>query len=194
MPTPTDEPASEAADESGHGSTTGAGDEPVRVAFVCVQNAGRSQMATAFAEQAVADRGLRGRVDVVTGGTDPADRVHDEVVAAMRDVGVDLSDRTPREVTPDDLADCDYVVTMGCDAASVCPATWSGDNRDWGLDDPDGADPEAVAAIRDDIRDRVAALFDELDASGAGRADDDGHNDGEGDGADNDGGDGSDTV
>ncbi|MFB6073300.1 MAG: low molecular weight phosphatase family protein [Halobacterium sp.] len=130
------------------------------LAFVCVQNAGRSQMAHAFAEREAAARGVD--VDLVTGGTDPADRVHPEVVDAMRDVGVDLSDRTPREVTVEELRDADYVVTMGCSAEDVCPAGWAGENRDWGLDDPDGRPPEDVARIRDEVRERVAALFDEL--------------------------------
>ncbi|WP_132059127.1 arsenate-mycothiol transferase ArsC [Halorussus amylolyticus] len=134
----------------------------MKVAFVCVQNAGRSQMATALAER---ERGRRGTewVEIVTGGTDPADYVHEEVVEVMREEGFDLSDRTPKEVTFEDLQDCEYVVTMGCSAKDVCPATWSGENRDWGLDDPDGRDPDAVRAIRDEIEGRVADLFDELE-------------------------------
>ncbi|WP_135805909.1 arsenate-mycothiol transferase ArsC [Halorussus marinus] len=136
--------------------------DAVRVGFVCVQNAGRSQMATAFAERERERRGAEW-VEIVTGGTDPADRVHEAVVDTMREVGVDLADRTPREVSREELAACDYVVTMGCSASDVCPATWSGENRDWGLDDPDGRDPEAVRAIRDEIETRVGALFDELE-------------------------------
>jgi arsenate reductase len=136
----------------------------VIVAFVCVQNAGRSQMAAAFAERAVRDRGLADQVRVLTGGTDPADHVHEEVVDAMAAVDVDLADRTPREITPDNIQDADYVVTMGCSADAVCPATWRGDARDWALADPDGKSPEAVAAIRDEIRERVDALLDELEA------------------------------
>lgn len=137
-------------------------DETTTLAFVCVQNAGRSQMAAAFAER---ERDARGRddVEIVTGGTDPADRVHEEVVDAMADAGVDLSERTPREITAGELRDADYVITMGCSDADVCPAGWAGENRDWGLDDPDGRPPEAVAAIRDDVEARVRALFDELD-------------------------------
>ncbi|UPW01613.1 low molecular weight phosphatase family protein [Halorussus gelatinilyticus] len=131
------------------------------VAFVCVQNAGRSQMATAFAERERADRGMES-VEIVTGGTDPADRVHEEVVEVMAGHDFDLSDRTPREITHEELQDCDYVITMGCSAEDVCPATWAGENRDWGLDDPDGRDLDAVRAIRDEIEARVADLFDEL--------------------------------
>ncbi|MFC6723606.1 low molecular weight phosphatase family protein, partial [Halobium palmae] len=98
----------------------------MRVAFVCVQNAGRSQMATAFAERERADRGVGDEVEILTGGTQPAEHVHEGVVASMRRVGIDVSDRTPREVSPDELQSADYVVTMGCAAADVCPATWGG--------------------------------------------------------------------
>jgi arsenate reductase len=136
------------------------------VAFVCVQNAGRSQMATAFAEREREERGLD--VDIVTGGTDPAEHVHEEVVAVMREAGVDLSGRVPRAVTPEELADCEYVITMGCDAGDVCPMGWGGENRDWDLDDPDGSSPEAVRATRDEIEGRVRALFDELESERAG--------------------------
>ena len=131
------------------------------VAFVCVQNAGRSQMATAFAEREVAERGLA--VNVVTGGTRPADHVHENVVETMQEVEIDLSDRSPREVTFEEISESDYVITMGCSADDVCPAGWAGDNRDWDLTDPHGKDPEATAEIRDEIRDRVAAFFDELE-------------------------------
>ncbi|MFC7234145.1 low molecular weight phosphatase family protein [Halosegnis marinus] len=130
----------------------------MRLAFVCVQNAGRSQMATAFAEREREARGLDW--EILTGGTFPADEVHAEVVASMRDVGVDLADRTPREIDEDELADCDYVATMGCSTLTLPDGV---EARDWALDDPDGQSPEAVARIRDDIRDRVAALFDEAE-------------------------------
>ncbi|GGL23418.1 ArsC family transcriptional regulator [Halarchaeum grantii] len=134
----------------------------VTLAFVCVQNAGRSQMATAFAEREVAARGLADDIEILTGGTRPAEHVHPEVVETMRDVGIDLGDREPREVTVEEIQRADYVVTMGCSADDVCPAGWAGENRDWDLTDPDGKSPEAVAEIRDDIEARVAALFDEL--------------------------------
>lgn len=132
------------------------------LAFVCVQNAGRSQMAAAFAER---ERDRRGRDDVtiISGGTRPAEHVHEEVVDAMAEAGFDLSDRTPREVTPDDLADAEYVLTMGCDAGEVCPVAWSGESRDWDLDDPHGEDPDRVREIRDEIERRVIILFDELE-------------------------------
>jgi len=132
----------------------------VKVAFVCVQNAGRSQMAHAFAERELAGRDLD--VDVLTGGTDPADAVHGNVVTAMDEVGIDVSDRSPREVAPDELADADVVVTMGCSAEGVCPATWRGDARDWALEDPHGKAPAATREIRDEIERRVGDLLDEL--------------------------------
>lgn len=138
----------------------------MQVAFVCVQNAGRSQMATAFAERERDARGVD--VDIVTGGTMPADHVHGSVVSAMAEKGFDLSNRTPREVTREELGECDVVVTMGCSAEDVCPATFTGENRDWGLDDPDELDPEGVRRVRDEIETRVDALFDELEATGDG--------------------------
>ena len=137
--------------------------EPSRIAFVCVQNAGRSQMAHALAERERVRRGAEGRVEFLTGGTDPADAVHDVVVEAMDEVGIDLSGGTPREITPDEIETCDLVITMGCSAEDVCPATWRGDSRDWGLDDPHGQALDAVRAIRDEIQSRIRALFDELE-------------------------------
>jgi arsenate reductase len=136
------------------------------VAFVCVQNAGRSQMAYAFAQQEVAERGLSDEIDLVTGGTRPADHVHDEVVRAMHAVGIDISDRTPREITFEETRESDYVITMGCSATDVCPAGWAGENRDWDLDDPDGKSADEVARIRDDIEDRVTRLLDEVASRG----------------------------
>ena len=140
----------------------GTPEEPIAVAFVCVQNAGRSQMAAAFAERERDRRGLGDHIDIRTGGTDPADHVHEEVVTVLEEVDVSLADRTPREIGREELLDVDMVLTMGCSAAGVCPATWRGDARDWDLDDPDGRPLAEVRAIRDDIESRVVALFDEL--------------------------------
>ncbi|ELZ12175.1 protein tyrosine phosphatase [Halovivax asiaticus JCM 14624] len=138
-------------------------DAPVTIAFVCVQNAGRSQLATAFAERERDRRGLDA-VKIVTGGTDPADAIHPVVADAMVEVGLDPVDREPRAITPDELATCDVVCTMGCSVDGICPATWRGDARDWNLADPHGADPETVSGIRDAVDSRVRALFDELEA------------------------------
>jgi len=133
-------------------------DDTVRLGFVCVQNAGRSQMSAAFAEREVERRGLGDSVAVLTGGTHPADAVHDEVVETMREVGVDLSDRTPREVSTDELNACDVVATMGCSTLDLAADV---EARDWDLTDPDGKDPDEVRAIRDEIEGRVRGLFDE---------------------------------
>lgn len=136
--------------------------DATRIAFVCVQNAGRSQMAYAFGRRELEERGLGGAVELVTGGTRPADHVHDEVVQAMDAVGIDISDRTPREISFEEIRASEYVVTMGC-SDDVCPAGWAGENRDWDLDDPDGKSPTEVAEIRDEIERRVSALFDEIE-------------------------------
>ncbi|MGZ0748430.1 arsenate reductase/protein-tyrosine-phosphatase family protein [Haloparvum sp. AD34] len=137
-------------------------DDPIRIAFMCVQNAGRSQMSTAFAERERERRDLEDRVKILTGGTHPADHVHDEVVEVMDEVEFDLSDRTPREITLDELRSCDYVATMGCSTLDVGDVGEDVDVRDWALEDPDGQDLDRVREIRDDIEQRVISLFDEI--------------------------------
>ena len=136
--------------------------EPLRIAFVCVQNAGRSQMAYALAQREAEQRGLEDEIELITGGTRPADHVHDEVVRAMHAVGIDISGRTPREITFEETQESDYVITMGCSADDVCPAGWAGENRDWDLDDPDGKSAAEVGRIRDEIERRVNDLFNEV--------------------------------
>lgn len=133
------------------------------IAFVCVQNAGRSQMATAFAEREREERGLDD-VEILSGGTHPAEAVHDVVVEVMDEEGIDLSERVPREITEEELETCEYVATMGCSTLSLDDSI---DVRDWDLDDPHGADSEEVRAIREEVRGRVEELFDELEASRA---------------------------
>jgi len=140
-------------------------DSSVTLGFICVQNAGRSQMSTAFAELERDRRGLEDSVEIITGGTHPADSVHDEVVTVMQDHDIDLSDRTPREVSTDELESCDVVATMGCstlelDADDV-------EVRDWALEDPDGQGLDQVRAIRDDIEQRVTNLFNDVDTNGS---------------------------
>jgi protein-tyrosine-phosphatase len=134
----------------------------MRVAFVCVQNAGRSQMATAFAEQARAERGLEDQVEIITGGTHPADEVHDVVVEAMAELDIDLSDRTPREVSTDELDTCDLVATMGCSTLSLDTSV---DVRDWDLPDPDGKSMDEVREVRAEVSQRVSDVFDEIEAA-----------------------------
>ncbi|MHB9288647.1 low molecular weight phosphatase family protein [Halobacteriales archaeon Cl-PHB] len=134
--------------------------DTTRIAFVCVQNAGRSQMCTAFAERERAERGLGDEMEIVTGGTHPADAVHPEVVEAMAELDLDLSDREPREVSTAELETCDVVATMGCSTLDLAAAV---DERDWALPDPHGEDLERVREIRQECADRVAALFDDLE-------------------------------
>ncbi|PSP73996.1 protein tyrosine phosphatase [Halobacteriales archaeon QH_9_66_26] len=136
--------------------------DSARLGFVCVRNAGRSQMATAFAERERDRRGLDG-VEILTGGTRPADEVHDIVVTAMDEVGFDLAGRTPREITTEELRSCEVVATMGCSTLDIEGAESAVDVRDWALDDPGEADIEAVRAIRNEVERQVVALFDEVD-------------------------------
>lgn len=136
--------------------------DSIRIAFMCVRNAGRSQMSTAFAERERGRRELEDRVEILTGGTDPADAVHEEVIEVTNEVGFDLSDRTPREITVEELRSCDTVATMGCSTLEVGEVGGDVDIRDWALEDPDGRDLERVREIRDEIERRVVALFDEF--------------------------------
>lgn len=137
-------------------------DDQTRLAFVCVQNAGRSQMSRAFAERERNRRGLGSRVEILTGGTRPADHVHDEVIEVMDEAGLDLSGRTPRELSSEELQSCDYVATMGCSTLDIGGVGDGVDIRDWALDDPDGEDLDRVREIRDEVEQRVIALFDEF--------------------------------
>jgi protein-tyrosine-phosphatase len=139
--------------------------DPIRIAFMCVQNAGRSQMSTAFAERERRRRSLEDSVEILTGGTDPADAVHEEVVRVMDEVGLDLSERKPREITVEELNSCDYVATMGCSTLDVGDVDDGVDVRDWALTDPDGKELEDVREIRDEIERKVAALFDDIEST-----------------------------
>ena len=126
-----------------------------RVLFVCLHNAGRSQMSQALFER-VAD----GRHEARSAGTDPADRVHPEVTEVMREIGVDLSGRTPRKLS-DELAEwADVIVTMGC--GDACPYIPGKRYIDWDLPDPKGLPLDEVRALRDDIAQRTEALLTEL--------------------------------
>jgi arsenate reductase (thioredoxin) len=122
------------------------------VIFACVHSAGRSQMAAAFLN-AIAD-GARARG--ISAGTQPAARVHPEVVAAMREAGLALSAATPRLLTAELAREAVLLVTMGC--GDACPVVPGLRRDDWPLSDPKGRPIEEVRRIRDEIRDRVAAL------------------------------------
>ena len=125
------------------------------VLFVCVHNAGRSQMAAAFLDHYAA-----GRVGVRSAGSAPAAEVNPAVVAAMEEIGLDLSQAFPKPLTDEGVRAADVIVTMGCgDACPVYPGTR---HLDWQLADPAGQGIEAVRPIRDEIADRVRALVDEL--------------------------------
>lgn len=141
------------------------GEAPTRIAFMCVQNAGRSQMATAFAERERQRRGLNDDIEITTGGTDPADEVHDVVVEAMREEGIDISDRSPQAITTAELESCDYAATMGCSTLKLDADESEVDVRDWALDDPHGSDLDAVREIRETVERNVVALFDEITAT-----------------------------
>jgi arsenate reductase (thioredoxin) len=127
--------------------------------FVCLHNAGRSQMSAALFEQAAA-----GRHRALSAGTTPAERVHPEVVEVMRELDVDLAERQPQLLTRELAEQADVVVTMGC--GDACPSIPGKRYIDWQLPDPKGRPLEEVRATRDDIARRVAALVDELDAAG----------------------------
>ena len=125
------------------------------VLFACVHNAGRSQMAAAFFN-ALADP-MKARA--ISAGTEPAARVHPEVVDAMREVGIDLSQARPARLTEELARQAQLLVTMGCGEA--CPLVAGLRREDWPLGDPKGQSPEHVRSIRDDIRTRVERLLDE---------------------------------
>lgn len=126
------------------------------VLFVCLHNAGRSQMSQALFERVAA-----GRHTASSAGTTPGDRVHPEVVEVMREIDVDLADRTPQRLTTELAEQADIVVTMGC--GDECPYIPGKRYIDWQLEDPKGLPVDQVRAIRDDIARRVAVLADELD-------------------------------
>ncbi len=124
--------------------------------FVCLHNAGRSQMSAALFERAA-----KGRHHALSAGTTPGDRVHPEVVEVMNEVGIDLSDRRPQKLTDELAQQADVIVTMGC--GDECPFIPGKRYIDWDLADPKGRPIEEVRATRDDIAERVARLVAELD-------------------------------
>ena len=125
------------------------------ILFLCVQNAGRSQMAAAFA------RSMGGnRVDVRMGGSEPAKKVHPVVVETMKEVGIDVRRLKPRKTRESDLREAHVVVTMGC--GDTCPATPGRRREEWEFADPEGEPKERVRAIRDALRDNVEDLLHSL--------------------------------
>ena len=129
-----------------------------RALFVCLHNAGRSQMSQALFERAAA-----GRHEAASAGTTPGDRVHPEVVEVMRELDIELVDRVPRRLTNDLARWADVVVTMGC--GDECPYIPGRRYLDWDVPDPKGRPLPEVRATRDEIALRVEQLVEELDAS-----------------------------
>jgi arsenate reductase len=130
------------------------------VLFVCVHNAGRSQMAAALLSHLAGDR-----IEVRSAGTEPTDQINPVAVSAMAELGIDISAATPKLLTAAAVQSSDVVITMGC--GDTCPYFPGLSYRDWKLDDPAGQPLEVVRGIRDDIAGRVRALVNELAPTGA---------------------------
>jgi protein-tyrosine-phosphatase len=125
------------------------------VLFVCVHNAGRSQMAAGFMNSLGA-----GRVEVLSAGSAPKDSINPVAVEAMQEIGIDISNNVPKVLTPEAVQESDAVITMGC--GDACPFYPGKRYEDWVLDDPAGQGIESVRVIRDDIKKRVEQLLSEL--------------------------------
>jgi arsenate reductase len=132
------------------------------VLFVCVHNAGRSQMAAGFLSHLAGDQ-----VEVLSAGSEPADQINPVAVQAMAEEGIDITAAVPKILTVDAVKDSDVVITMGC--GDTCPIFPGKRYEDWDLDDPAGQGIDAVRPIRDDIRNRIEKLLTEIVLSGAGR-------------------------
>ena len=128
------------------------------VLFICVHNAGRSQMAAAFFNRLAGKK-----AEVISAGTQPADTVNPVVVQAMKEVGIDISSARPQMLTAELVEKAEKMITMGCgaDAGGVCPAGFL-ETEDWALDDPHGQAIEAVRKIRDEVEKRVEKLLTEM--------------------------------
>lgn len=127
------------------------------VLFVCVHNAGRSQMAAGYLQDMAGDR-----VQVLSAGTEPKDQINPSAIEAMREEGIDIADNAPKVLTTEAVQDSDYVITMGC--GDACPFFPGKTYIDWPLDDPAGKTVEDVRPIRDAIKAKVEALVAEIDS------------------------------
>lgn len=130
------------------------------VLFLCVHNAGRSQMASGWMQHLAGDR-----VQVLSGGSEPASEINPAAVAAMREVGIDITDQSPTRWTDETLGAADVVVTMGC--GDACPVLPGKRYLDWELEDPAGKGVEQVRPVRDEIEQRVRGLLAELEVEPA---------------------------
>jgi len=126
------------------------------VLFICVGNAGRSQMAEAFFNHLA-----RGKVQATSAGTNPASRVDPTVIELMNELGIDMSSHYPKKLTVEMLDTADKIITMGCGVEQACPATLT-ETEDWGLEDPKGQPKEKIRDIRDQIKARVEKLLQEM--------------------------------
>lgn len=132
-------------------------DHKPTVLFVCVHNAGRSQMAAGYLQSLAGDR-----VNVLSAGTEPKNEINPSAIAAMAEEGIDIANNSPKVLTTESVQDSDYVITMGC--GDTCPFFPGKTYLDWPLEDPAGKGVEAVRPIRDEIRIKVEALIAEIDA------------------------------
>ena len=134
-------------------------DKPT-VLFVCVHNAGRSQMAAGYLRELGGDR-----VEVLSAGSEPKDQINPVAIEAMAEEGIDIAGNTPKILTVDAVKESDVVITMGC--GDACPIFPGKRYEDWELDDPAGQQLEMVRGVRDDIKGRVEALLAEIAPAGA---------------------------
>jgi arsenate reductase (thioredoxin) len=125
------------------------------IVFLCTHNAGRSQMAAAWARRLAGDA-----IDVFSGGSDPAERVHPSAVIAMAEVGIDIGGERPKAWTDEAIRTAGVIVTMGC--GDACPVVPGKRYLDWAVEDPAGLPVEAVRPIRDDLGERVRTLLGDL--------------------------------
>jgi len=129
-----------------------------KVLFVCVENAGRSQMAEAFAKLYSA-----GKIEAMSAGTVPAREVNPVVAEAMREKGMDISGNRPKVITTDMVQEADVIITMGCSAEGFCPVQFLSKVVDWKLEDPKGKSIEQVRQIRDEVEKKVKELIEKLE-------------------------------
>lgn len=133
-------------------------DTKATVLFVCVHNAGRSQMAAGYLRHLAGDR-----VRVLSAGTEPKEHINPSAIEAMAEEGIDIANNTPQVLTTESVKESDYVITMGC--GDACPFFPGKTYLDWPLDDPAGLGVDGVRPIRDEIRSKVEALIAEIDAT-----------------------------
>jgi len=131
-------------------------EEKVRIVFVCIENARRSQMAQGFAEALG-----QGKLEVYSAGSHPSSQIDPLVIEVMKEKGIDLSDRQPKSLNDLPLVEMDYLVTMGCD--ETCPAVLAKKSIEWDIPDPKGKSIELYREIRDIIEDKVKIILNDID-------------------------------